>query len=116
MAVLGLNLVVIRSVDIHRAVRMYQALGLTFTLHAHGQGPEHYSAEIGEFVFEIYPASSKVGDTRGTRLGSKVSSVEESLSAVVNEGAEVIAAPADSPWGRRAVVRDRDGHAVELSS
>ena len=30
------------------------------------------------------------------------------------EGAEVVTPPSDSEWGRRAVVKDLDGHIVEL--
>lgn len=36
-----LNLVVIRSVDLDRAEKFYNALGLLFERHSHGIGPEH---------------------------------------------------------------------------
>lgn len=50
-----LNLVVLRSPDVHRAVRFYRVLGLLFTVERHGSGPEHYAAVVNGFVFEIYP-------------------------------------------------------------
>ena len=62
----SLNLVVIRSPDIERACRFYSALGLAFTKHAHGTGPEHYACEIGGIVFEIYPRKSE-DDSRAPR-------------------------------------------------
>jgi hypothetical protein len=38
-------------------------------------------------------------------------SIVEMLSQI---GAEIITPPKDSEWGRRAVVRDLDGHVVEI--
>jgi hypothetical protein len=29
-------------------------------------------------------------------------------------GTNTLTSPRDSPWGRRAVIRDLDGHSVEL--
>ncbi|MCB1095691.1 MAG: hypothetical protein KDN22_08970 [Verrucomicrobiae bacterium] len=49
------NLVVIRSQDIDRAAAFYNAMGLLLGKHGHRTGPEHYSTEVGGFVFEIYP-------------------------------------------------------------
>lgn len=53
MSQIQLNLVVLRSLDIERARTFYEVLGLVFTKHAHGKGPEHLSAEIAGAVFEI---------------------------------------------------------------
>jgi len=36
------------------------------------------------------------------------------MTLVRAAGAEIVNGPHDSPWGRRAVVRDFDGHTVEL--
>ncbi|WP_052573815.1 VOC family protein [Haloferula sp. BvORR071] len=109
-----LNLVVLRSPDIHRAAEFYRRLGLSFTLHKHGSGPEHYASENSGMVFEIYPLGAKSTPTTGTRIGFRVYNVDAILSALLETGTEVVTAPADSEWGRRAVVRDRDGHLVEL--
>ena len=109
-----LNLVVLRSSDIERGATFYRELGLTFTRHAHGSGPEHYTSEVNGFVFEIYPSTSKSPPTVGTRIGFKVDSVDEVVRLLSRFGAVVITPPADSEWGRRAVVKDFDGHVVEL--
>ena len=45
-----------------------------------------------------------------------VESVDDSLELLVELDIEVISAAKDSPWGRRAVVRDLDGHTVELTT
>jgi lactoylglutathione lyase len=109
-----LNLVVLRSPDIHRAAKFYSALGLLFTAHSHGSGPEHCSSEVSGLVFEIYPATTKSAPTTGTRIGFNVDSVDELIPLLTQAGAQIVSPPSDSEWGRRAVVRDIDGHTVEL--
>ncbi len=111
-----LNLIVLRSPDIHRVVEFYRSLGLPFTLHKHGTGPEHYASEMNGMVFEIYPLGAKSAPTTGTRIGFRVDDVDGLLARLVEAGVEVIAPPADSEWGRRAVVKDGDGHVVELTA
>jgi lactoylglutathione lyase len=109
-----LNLVVLRSPDIDRAAAFYQRMGLLFTRHSHGSGPEHYSSVVSGLVFEIYPLTSKSQPTVGTRIGFRVDSVDEIVPMLSQIGAEILTAPSDSEWGRRAVVKDLDGHVVEL--
>ena len=108
------NLLVLRSPDIHRAARFYRALGLLFTAERHDTGPEHYSSSVNGCVFELYPLAAGREPTTATRIGFSVDSVDELVPLVQAVGAEVVSAPHDSEWGRRAVVRDLDGHTVEL--
>lgn len=110
-----LNLVVLRSADIDRAAQFYQVLGLEFTKHRHGTGPEHYASELEGFVFEIYPRQKEGDDSTGTRIGFRVPSVDEAIAAMEKAGAKVVSLPKDSAWGRRAVIDDLDGHRVELT-
>ncbi|MGL6074813.1 MAG: VOC family protein [Fimbriiglobus sp.] len=108
------NLLVIRSPDIHRATRFYRELGLLITLHRHGNGPEHYASSVNGFVFEIYPLTSRDHPTTSVRLGFNVDSVDGIVEMLRAIQVEIISEPHDSEWGRRAVVRDFDGHTVEL--
>ena len=110
-----LTLVVIRSKDIERLGTFYSALGLQFTKHRHGSGPEHLSATLGQTVFEVYPASTPGESTASTRLGFSVQSLANTLSDLRKLDPTVLTEPADTPFGRRAVVRDFEGHKVELS-
>lgn len=109
----ALNLVVIRSADLDRAARFYGALGLRLARERHGQGPEHLAGRAGAAVFEIYPAADG-GGTAGVRLGFAVRSLDEVLATLAAAEGAIVAPPRDSPWGRRAVVVDPDGHRVEL--
>ena len=115
MAAVELNLIVLRSVDIDRAAQFYQGLGLEFTKHRHGKGPEHCAAEMGELVFEIYPRQPEGDNSAGTRIGFRVASVDEAAAALEKAGGRIVSPPKDSPWGRRAVLDDLDGHRVELT-
>jgi lactoylglutathione lyase len=109
-----LNLVVLRSADIDRAVKFYGQMGLLFTKHAHGKGPEHYASEVAGSVFELYPATEKSPSTAAARIGFSVESVDKIVPLLRQIGAQVLTEPSDSEWGRRAVVKDLDGHTVEL--
>jgi lactoylglutathione lyase len=115
MQIPSFNLVVISSTNFERATRFYEALGLSFTKHRHGTGPEHLTCELGFVVFEIYPRAGEADSTASTRIGFKVSSVDEIVKQLEQNGVTVISPPKDSPWGRRAVVNDFDGHRVELT-
>ena len=87
---------------------------MRFERHSHGKGPEHYACETDGFVFEIYPQQNETGATKNTRIGFKVESVDNTLQSLRDLDVEVVSPARDSEWGRRAVVRDLDGHTVEL--
>lgn len=109
-----LNLVVLKSADISLATKFYRCLGLHFEKHRHGNGPEHYSAELPGGVFELYPLDGPVNSSRGTRIGFSVPDVDAAVEALVGYTGAVVSTPCESDWGRRAVVVDPDGHKVEL--
>ncbi len=89
-----LNLVVLRSSDIDRAAKFYSAMGLLFTRHSHGNGPEHYTSEVDGSVFEIYPATEKSKPTIGTRIGFAVDSVDQLIPPLVDSGPKYSQLPA----------------------
>lgn len=111
-----LNLIVLRSLDIDRAAAFYRVLGLHFTRHSHGNGPEHYSSENGDLVFEIYPYTDGPLPNSPARIGFSVDSVDELCPLLIEAGAVSFGSPKDSPWGRRAIIKDIDGNVVELIS
>lgn len=92
-----------------RLAGFYTAPGFHFDKHRHGEGPEHWSSTIGETVFEIYPVASERESTVSTRLGFSVPSLEEALERLKDIHAAILTWPSDTPYGRRAVVRDFEG-------
>ncbi|WP_424139689.1 VOC family protein [Roseomonas chloroacetimidivorans] len=107
-------LVVIRAWNPEGLARFYSALGLKFDRERHGKGPEHHACRIGRSVFEIYPRTSDADNTSATRLGFGVPDVEAACERAVALDGRLIRAAAVSPWGRRAVLSDPEGHTVEL--
>jgi hypothetical protein len=53
----SVSLLVIRSSDVERTRAFYSQIGLAFRPEKHGNGPLHYSCEMADLVFEIYPAT-----------------------------------------------------------
>ena len=73
---------VLRTPDVKRAVEFYTKLGLTFVQHRHGNGPEHFTAELAGGVFELYPMSAGGPSTLGTRIGFHVPSIDGALAGL----------------------------------
>src|SRR5678815_5120511 len=103
MSDVALNLLVIRSPDIDRSARFYELLGLVFTKHAHGTGPQHYAAELGSAVFEIYPRTDEKDSTSRTRLGFRVANLDQTILTLEQAGAKIVSPPKDTSFGRRAI-------------
>jgi lactoylglutathione lyase len=72
--------------------------------------------ESGGQVFELHPLGDDAAATSATRVGFAVPSVDAAYAAVLMAGGTSVSPPNDSPWGRRAVVTDPDGHRVELTA
>ncbi|MBL9203160.1 MAG: VOC family protein [Opitutaceae bacterium] len=115
MQPVALNLVVLRVPDLQRAVDFYALLGLSFTKHAHGKGPEHYAAELGGLVFEIYPQTSEENSTKHVRIGFRISHLDGAIQRLESGGGVLVSPPKMSPWGLRAIIDDPFGHRIELS-
>ncbi len=115
-----LGLIVLRSTDAARTRRFYEALGLKFAVEQHEKGVLHYACTLGQTVLEIYPgkdAPAPDANAGGaTMLGLRVGDVDRVSATVTQAGARSRRAPADSPFGRRAVVEDPDGRVVELTA
>lgn len=114
MSAIRLNLVVIRCVDLERSELFYSLLGLSFVRHRHGKGIEHLSAELDGTVLELYPLDETAASTCGMRIGFSLPLLDFVVDALAAYPNAIVSAPQDSPWGRRAVIADPDGHRVEL--
>lgn len=114
----SLSLLVVRTSQLNRTLAFYRALGLEFRQEQHGSGPVHYASRLDSAVMEIYPGTEQAVDRRGSgasMLGFRVESVDDTVAALIEAGGEIVTSPRDSEWGRRAVVADLDGRAIELS-
>ena len=106
---------VIRAENPRKLASFYEKLGLVFVKEQHGKGPEHYCAQSeAGFTFEIYPIQESGKDTASVRLGFSVTSITDIFNKLQSE-LNLISPPKDSPWGRRAVLIDPQGHIIELT-
>ena len=96
-----MNLVVLRSVDLERALRFYAALGIALSREQHGSGPEHLAATIGTLVLEIYPQGS-ADKTVGVRLGFRVKSLVTTIARLQAINGVIVSPMQESKWGLQA--------------
>ncbi len=109
-----LSLLVLRAREPRRLAEFYAALGLTFTEERHDTGPLHFVSKAGAATIEIYPSTEQASSTASARIGFTVACLDDALSTPALMRAKMLSHPSDSPWGRRAVVQDPEGHKVEL--
>ena len=114
-----LSLLVLRTSHIEDSLAFYQGVGLSLTEEKHGNGPVHYSCQLGETVVEIYPGTpQEILAYRGsgaTMPGFRVTSLETTLICLNEIGVQILTPPMMNKWGKRAVIQDPDGRAIELS-
>lgn len=113
MSNITVNLLVLKVINIEETSVFYSALGLSFNIEQHGQGPKHYSSLLGSTLLEIYPANHE-SITTNIRLGLNVKSIQETLNKITTVGGSVISQAKSTPWGLRAVISNSDGHMIEL--
>jgi len=109
----SLNLIVLRAADPSSLASFYEGFGLSFEAEKHGTGPEHQACVVNGSVFEIYPRAAHEPETSGVRLGFNVPSIDAALDAL-GDRAELLSNPKQTRWGRRCVLKDPEGHKVEL--
>lgn len=110
-----INLIAIRSSDLSLAEDFYNHLGVFFDRKRHGEGPEHLCGGGGFGpLLEIYPLAEDQFPTTSVRLVISIDDVDAYMDGMARLGAEIIENPHDTEWGRRAVVKDLDGHMIEL--
>jgi len=114
-AAVTLTLLVLKTRQVAGVRAFYQALGIAFVEERHGDGPAHVAGVVGGLTLEVYPLpDGPEAADRTLRLGFSVADLGRVLDALQAAGTPVLNPPEQTTWGRRAVVRDPDGRAVEL--
>lgn len=105
------NLIVLKAENPRQLAEFYTGLGMRFVEEQHGNGPIHHASRAGHATFEIYPFTEDDERTTGTRIGFEVQSIDDAIAACA---AQVVSPPKSTRWGRRAVIKDPEGHKIEL--
>jgi lactoylglutathione lyase len=104
--------------DVGRSVRFYRdQLGyeVTYTFPADGE-PEFVSLDVAGGKLGLGAAAGPV-HAGSTAIWGYTDDVDATFVRLVEAGAEVVAEPADMPWGERAAsVLDPDGYTIHLGS
>lgn len=75
-----INLVVIRTDKPKELSKFYELIGMKFEYHQHGKGTWHYSTEIDEIVFEIYPLmKNQENPDKSLRLGFTIENLDKTI-------------------------------------
>lgn len=101
-----IRLLVLRCSDIEKSKRFYEMLGLFFIEESHDGGPKHYSTQIEDLVFELYPATHRYPACK-TRLGFEPSVPVEKLRLIARDSYNV-------KEKKVYVLHDPDGRKVGL--
>ena len=110
-----INLIVLKVQDIERTRQFYSQFGLIFLSEKHGNGPEHYSCNLNGLIFEIYPTLADLSNlTQNIRLGFYVENLSQ-LFTNITDIEKIISPPQNTPFGFRAVIKNHDGHVIELT-
>ena len=116
MAIVSLQLIVIKTNKLPELVKFYSALGLVFDHHRHGNGPLHFSAAAGATVLELYPLPKGIASPDATtRLGFTVQDLDGVLRRLKEMNTSVVTEPVVTEWGCSGVVLDPDGRKIELT-
>jgi predicted enzyme related to lactoylglutathione lyase len=116
MAQVSLTLLVLKTRQLGKLREFYQAIGIPLSEEQHGTGPVHYAGRVGDATLEVYPLPDGADPADSTtRLGFRVNDLDEVLHSLQAMGTRIVSPLQQSAWGYRAVVRDPDGRAVELS-
>ncbi len=110
-----INLIVIRTNKPKELSEFYEQIGMKFEYHQHVKGTWHYSTEIGETVFEIYPLmKNQENSDNSLRLGFTIENLNETIENLRKENVEIVREPKESEWGYFAIIKDLDGRKIEL--
>ncbi len=131
LVVYSLNLLVLRTHDLEKSRRFYEAIGLRFQPFSYGSGAESIQGPVppdAPLVLNVKTEGIPPPHTNieihsvapGTEIakmqvGFFVKSVLSAVRAAVRAGGTILTKPAKWAYGVRAAVADPDGHRIELS-
>lgn len=110
-----INLIVLKVKNIERTRQFYNQFGFVFKSEQHENGHQHYSFNINGLIFKIYPALADLSNlTQNIRLGFQVENLSQ-LFTNITDIEKIISPPQNTPFGFRAVIKNHDGHVIELT-
>ena len=112
---MSLNLLVIKTKNIQRLATFYSLFQIDFEYHKHSDNVFHFSAIIGEIVFEIYPLRENETADKTLRLGFFVKNLSDKIKILKSQNHKIISYPKETEYGIKATIEDPDGRKIELT-
>ena len=109
------SLIVLRATQPQALSSLYATFGCDFVRERHGSGPVHFACERGGAVLEIYPRSPDQPATSAVRLGFVVDDLDRIGREIASHDVTVLSGPKLTARGRHLLVRDCEGHTIELT-
>lgn len=116
-----LSSLVLFTGHIEQAREFYRAVGLSLDDEDHGDGPVHSAADVSGIHFALFDAKPASGrapqwrDAGSSFPGFYVTSLDDTVAALIAQGAPVLVPHQVRDWGCRAIVEDPDGRPVEIN-
>ena len=112
---MDLKLLVIRSAIPEQLAEFYRQLGMVFEYHRHGNGPFHFSTQVGSTLLEIYPLAKVQQQTDNhLRLGFALDLFDARMERLQQQGVHFHQPPMLTEWGIMAIIEDPEGRKLEL--
>lgn len=94
----------------------YRIIGFQFTASKVDKGSEVYRAQHNGVEFSLYSINNvQKTSVPSLQLGFKITNLEKTVSELRGiPGVTCILDPTDMPDGKKSIVLDPDGHAIEL--
>ncbi|MGZ3769516.1 MAG: VOC family protein [Bdellovibrio sp.] len=108
--------ITINTPHLDHMLGFYQIIGFQFTASKVDKGSVVYRCSRNGLEFSLYSIKeSPKSPVPSLQLGFKINNIEKMVADLVKiPGAMTILDPTEMPDGKKAIVLDPDGHAIEL--
>ena len=112
---ISVNLLVLRCRNIEVSRKFYEKLGIKFNKEKHGSGPEHFAAEVGNLIFELYPLNENEKPDNNRVGFSTPLLADVSGNLIHDKDIQVVEQIHERNGHLVLVVKDPDGRKVEVT-
>jgi len=116
MAVTKVGAVIWTSEHVDDMLDFYRTIGIPLETDTHDEegGPTHFEADVAAVHFAVFPTPAQSATSGATMVGLQVDNLDEVVGALEARDVRFKTTLQETPWGKRVVVFDPDGRAVEI--
>lgn len=119
MSITKVGAIIWTTSRVQEVIEFYRALGIPLEPDSHDEPHKtpHYEADVGDTHFAVFQEKDDVagsGTQSPTMIGLAVDNLAQVVAVLEKMSAKFKTTLEDTPWGKRVVVYDPDGRAVEI--